>query len=321
MESSQNPSGENLGALSFSRIRWFSVKELFQAGNNEVQPTQSDISSLRGLVVEIHHERGGAAAYLLPGDSMQAANSRVTKPWGMIPGETPTLGDIDDTHFLQLPLLLFRGLRPLQKVVIEWLSSIFDTRISAVSMGTKTIIGVWESWIPTAALPESGNEMVTTLSFSLPKLSGETDEEGAEEAQPGLQTIEVGVLPGDLRMFLRQGESLTDSGQGVSPREIDARERWKLSGGNSDNGWAWLQGIDKKTQPFTEALAAYLKSHLALDLFHPSVRVTQISCDGFVLAESQLKIMSRSDMTQDLSQAAWEFLKLVGEKAKGQDIT
>ena len=42
--------------------------------------------------------------------------------------------------------------------------------------------------------------------------------------------------------------------------------------------------------PFAEALRAYLDRHLALDLFHPGVRVLKIAGDGFSLAEGRVKL-------------------------------
>ncbi|KAL1607957.1 hypothetical protein SLS60_002896 [Paraconiothyrium brasiliense] len=49
---------------------------------------------------------------------------------------------------------------------------------------------------------------------------------------------------------------------------------------------------DAKGRPFTAAFAAYMKKHLALDIFHPKVQVSRISCASFVLATDRLKLMA-----------------------------
>ncbi|OAG06099.1 uncharacterized protein CC84DRAFT_1091965 [Paraphaeosphaeria sporulosa] len=47
-----------------------------------------------------------------------------------------------------------------------------------------------------------------------------------------------------------------------------------------------------KDRPFTAALAAYMREHLALDISHPKVRISRISCASFVLATDRLKLMA-----------------------------
>lgn len=42
--------------------------------------------------------------------------------------------------------------------------------------------------------------------------------------------------------------------------------------------------------PFTSALAAYMKKHFALDISHPNVHVSRISCASFVLGTDRLKL-------------------------------
>ncbi|KAF2451075.1 hypothetical protein P171DRAFT_451397 [Karstenula rhodostoma CBS 690.94] len=49
---------------------------------------------------------------------------------------------------------------------------------------------------------------------------------------------------------------------------------------------------DAKDKPFSAALAAYMKKHLALDVFHPKVQISRISCASFVLATDRLKLMA-----------------------------
>lgn len=47
-----------------------------------------------------------------------------------------------------------------------------------------------------------------------------------------------------------------------------------------------------KDRPFTVALRAYINSHLALDIFHPKVHLSRITCASFVLGSDRLKLMA-----------------------------
>ncbi|KAJ4287737.1 hypothetical protein N0V90_012441 [Kalmusia sp. IMI 367209] len=49
---------------------------------------------------------------------------------------------------------------------------------------------------------------------------------------------------------------------------------------------------DVKEMPFTAALSAYIKKHLALDISHPKVQVSRISCATFTLGTDRLKLMA-----------------------------
>ncbi|RSM08002.1 hypothetical protein CEP52_004993 [Fusarium oligoseptatum] len=135
---------------------------------------------------------------------------------------------------------------------------------------------------------------------------------------PGLRSIDITISAQDLRRFLRAGQKIRPSDKTIW--KGDARERRRLAGGNTDDGWAWRTTQDAKTNPFTEALGSYLHHHLALDLFHPSVQVTQISCTGFVLGQGRLKILMLGDMSQSLSRAAWAFVAQLGERVRGEHL-
>jgi hypothetical protein len=88
-----------------------------------------------------------------------------------------------------------------------------------------------------------------------------------------------------------------------------------------DEGWKWRRDDNAPDCPFTEAMAHYLDQHLGLDMFHPSVGVTQISCGGFVLAQSRVKIVRSGDVTGELSRAAWMFVIELGRRARGDGTT
>jgi len=53
-------------------------------------------------------------------------------------------------------------------------------------------------------------------------------------------------------------------------------------------------------KPFTAALCAYLKHHLALDASHPNVQISRISCNSFHLGTERLKLIA-PDTLADMS--------------------
>jgi hypothetical protein len=49
---------------------------------------------------------------------------------------------------------------------------------------------------------------------------------------------------------------------------------------------------DTQSKPFTAALSRYLKHHLALDMSHPKVQISKISCNSFHLGTERLKLVA-----------------------------
>jgi hypothetical protein len=49
---------------------------------------------------------------------------------------------------------------------------------------------------------------------------------------------------------------------------------------------------DSHNKPFTAALSSYLKRHLALDISHPKVHISRISCNSFHLGTERLKLVA-----------------------------
>lgn len=47
--------------------------------------------------------------------------------------------------------------------------------------------------------------------------------------------------------------------------------------------------------PFTSAISTYLQKHLALDLSHPKVQITKVTCGSFVLSLDRLKLFAPAD--------------------------
>ncbi|KAH7035948.1 kinetochore complex Sim4 subunit Fta1-domain-containing protein [Microdochium trichocladiopsis] len=119
-----------------------------------------------------------------------------------------------------------------------------------------------------------------------------------------------------------------------------ARLRRKLAGGKSEEGWSWRsaqqttrkdddddedndtptdqpKSQQQQQQPFTEAVAAYLSTHLALDMFHPAVRIIKIACGGFVAAESgRLKVFEPLSSSPSSSLGGRAAERLVADLAR-----
>ncbi|KAH6631245.1 kinetochore complex Sim4 subunit Fta1-domain-containing protein [Chaetomium tenue] len=220
----------------------------------------------------------------------------------------------DASNFLSLPLLLVRMPPPLKAIVGEFLSTTFDCRVSPMRLGTRSLMGIWEAWIKSAGMPSRGplaRDLVLTLGFHVPPpeptpVPPSKEEVTAEQHRPlGLKSIDVIIPAAALRKFVDvSGSAATTQGKdATSPArwgwEGDLRKRRRLAGRLYEEGWEWRgesqeDGGPPSPQPFTEALAHYVKEHLALNLFHPGVRVIKIACGGFAMSESRLKLFAPS---------------------------
>lgn len=304
-----------VGALKGVRIEWFRASTFLgeDVSNDDLEVPRGDQSDLpddqkQGLWISIEHENAAYAAILLPGFSDSSSVRQ----------------EEDQGKFLHLPLLLMRMPQQLKSVVADWLAASFDCRVSRVALGTKTILGVWESWIASNGINDRGADFTITLAFNAPLTTsdGPTATEGQpqeeETTTPGLRSIEITISAQDLRRFVRAGEK--NHAPDDASWQGDARERRRLAGGNTDDGWTWRTKESSETSPFTETLGSYLHHHLALDLFHPSVHVTQISCAGFVLGQGRLKILMSGEVSQPLSRAAWSFVAQLGQRVTGEQL-
>lgn len=335
LEATETPAGQ-VGPLKSVALRWFRANtvlgdEVDYAGSGGGGP--DDVwdalsqSQKQGLWIEIRHENAAYVAVLLPG--VNGATASKAPAWRMQPGQASYQAEIGDESFVHLPLMLLRMPLALKSVISEWLSNTFDCRVSRLALGSRTIVGVWEDWIRTVGVSPKGPDFVITLGFNAPLPDpiapgdGGSDEESdaADSTQPGLRSLEITIQPQELSRFVRAGTAQARRpGRTGASWDNDPRERRRLAGGNTDDGWEWLARIDSEEQPFMDALARYLDHHLALNLFHPSVKVIQVSCGGFVLASSRLKIIWHGEMTDDMSRAAWMFVTRLGHRVKGENL-
>ncbi|PNY26809.1 Uncharacterized protein TCAP_03264 [Tolypocladium capitatum] len=330
LEAADTPMGQ-VGPLRAVTIRWFHAQSILgeaavDQGSEEAWNKFSGEQG-RGLWIEICHENATYVALLLPGFSSSADDAAAQQPAWVV---QPSNADVDKSQFTHLPLLLLRMPQALKAVIGEWLSTTFDCHVGKLTLGTKTLINVWEGWIRTSGLPSKGPDFVLTISFNAPTterqsaVPSDSDGELGEDndsVEPGLKSLEITISPSDLRRFLRAGQEGGAHERTTSAAwTIDLRERRRIAGENMDDGWGWRTSEDAPKHPFTEALARYLDHHLALDLFHPGVRVVQISCGAFVLAQSRLKIVKLGDVTSDLARAAWMFVAQLGARIRGDAL-
>ncbi|KAL7801258.1 kinetochore complex Sim4 subunit Fta1 domain-containing protein [Trichoderma aethiopicum] len=344
LEATDTPMGQ-VGPLKAVTFRWFRATDVLgdkiSEGGDELADEQN-----KGLWIELRHENAAYVALLLPGlsQSEKGSNRPTASLWNMSLDQ-PDVGEADSSQFLHLPLLLLRMPQPLKVVIGEWLSTTFDCRVTKLNLGTRTLVNVLEGWLQETGLPRADSDLVLTLAFNAPVTDkgreavlpssgdlGDDDEEENKATEPGLRSMEISVSASDLRRFLRAGKALQKSKRAASHTassvssnkdswEHDDRERRRLAGPHIDDGWGWLKNKDGPPYPLMEALAHHLDHHMALNLFHPGVRVTQISCGGFVLSQSRIKIVKTGDVTEDLFKAAWMFVTLLGERLQNNGMS
>jgi hypothetical protein len=296
------------GSLEKVEMEWVSVASVLalSRSNLEALSKGGNVENLRekkALHITLRYELAFCTALLLPsfgrGAEKRPEAEKTKFTIGVNSGEDemdwePTDGQ---TQFLDLPLMLMRMPPPLKAVVADFLATTFDCRVSPMRLGTRSLIGSWESWIQSAGVPTEGplaKDMVLTLGFHVPTPESDSKED-SEDHTLGLKTIDI-IIPGtELSKFVSAGQHLSSQPQPPLTDwgwESDLKKRRELAGRLYEEGWGWR--ADKK-QPFTEALGAYMSEHLAVNLFHPGVRVVKIACGGFSMSESRLKVFAPVD--------------------------
>ncbi|KAL2107600.1 hypothetical protein VUR80DRAFT_5016 [Thermomyces stellatus] len=299
------------GSLESVSLRWVEMRYVLDKDDRDRRSPSMDLSSnalagderlgaygtKRGIWIDIQYENAECTGMLLPDLSGEDERELPDQTWAAHGGK------VDQTRFLQLPLLLLRMPPALKNIVIEWLASAFDCRISSLTLGTCSLVSILEKWLANAVMPSrgvGGKDIVLTLGFSLPQLQEPTPEDDDEEEQTnvpvGIRSMDVAISPGDVQKFLEAGEAMAQEREQTNPRPWtgDAKTRKWLAGGNDDDGWAW-KTASEASQPFVDAVARYLDNHLALNLFHPCVKVIKVATPGFVLTESRVKVFGTEE--------------------------
>ncbi|KAI1824045.1 kinetochore complex Sim4 subunit Fta1-domain-containing protein [Xylaria intraflava] len=288
------------------------------------------------LCLELEYENVTFSALMLPsidggdGDSDDDESRRLRDPPSWTSGNTNTRNKNNDHDedededasgaFAHYPLLLTRLPAPLKIVLIDFLSSTFDCRISPLHLGTRTLIRSWERWIQESdpATVPAKKDIALTLAFDLepPRAANHEQDAQPTPSQPGLKTLDITVPAPEIYRFLRAGRLLANPETNTHKRPGDQtitkdppRQIKRRAGTKDEEGWTWReppnananptsnltsQPPDNPTfpQPFTEALARYLDHNLALDIFHPAVRVQRVLCDAFALSDGRMKVFA-----------------------------
>lgn len=202
--------------------------------------TTVTIESSRGMCITIDYERYSYTAILLKS------------------GE-----EREQDGFQHFPLLLTRMPGSLKEVLVEYLETTFDSRVSSLNLPSQTITHIFEKYLSDVCIGEDGEELDSAeriralrnivketeifIGFKLASNSG------------ALNSFEIHLAREDIPRLLTKGKS--------------------------------LQHERPDKSPFMLALTTYVQGHLALDLKHEKVRITRIACGAFVLgAEGKVKI-------------------------------
>ncbi|KAF1992432.1 hypothetical protein K402DRAFT_416092 [Aulographum hederae CBS 113979] len=167
--------------------------------------------------------------------------------------------------YTALPLLLVRMPAALQKTFIDHLSRTFDCRISPMKLRTNFLTSSIEQILhdlTTASLPplefQSAIKSVQ-LQLGFPHLL----------TPELLRSVDITIAKEEIEIFLNKGRELP-----TQPLLAEKSHREPTVVG-----------------PFTRALAAYFKSHMAIDLLHKSITIKKLACAVFALAgEGKLKL-------------------------------
>ncbi|KAK3399596.1 kinetochore complex Sim4 subunit Fta1-domain-containing protein [Sordaria brevicollis] len=224
------------------------------------------VKGRKALSITLRYELAECTALLLPTLSSTSPQDNNQQP----PSTKFTLGTQptdppNPSSFLHLPLLLLRMPAPLKAVITEFLSTTFDCRVSALRLGTRSLVQAWESWLSTTAgVPREGTagqgqgqgkDVVLSMGFYIPPAdnngAGDGKETAAPEQEPlGLKSIDVIIPAGEVggfveagRQILANGQPTTEGSDGKDVKketwEMNPSKRLKLAGRLGEEGWAW----------------------------------------------------------------------------------
>lgn len=288
-----------------------------ESAESTTAPALASPGRRRALQISLRYENGEYAALLLPAIHPH-------------PPQSPAHSLVEGEEFAHLPLLLLRMPAPLKAVICGFVSRTFDCRVSALALGTRSLVGALEGWLGDCGggvgIGMGAKDVLVTLGFYRPGVlrgekkkskggdvnAGEEQDEGGDtrssETSVGVKAIDITIPVAELRRFVKAGKAHAAAARRTSNKPSSSdddntdpyspHKRRRLGGDKDEESWTWRSASSSSShpsdtdqqQPFTEALAAYLRQHLALDMFHPAVRVSRIACGGFVLSEGRVKL-------------------------------
>ncbi|CZR67768.1 uncharacterized protein PAC_17667 [Phialocephala subalpina] len=185
-----------------------------------------------------------------------------------------TLGSIREgmEEFQHFPLLLSKMPGPLRETFTDYLATTFDTRISVLHLSSKYLTDTFEHYISDLSNDEDGELMdMIDRSRTLRTIIKETlFFIGFDLPSASLKTIDISIAREDLPRMVARGKKLGRQADGASP--------------------------------FFDALAAYVKGHMALDMRHEGVKIVRVACGAFVLgAEGKIKLTQPTSSQDEIS--------------------
>ncbi|OCK78193.1 hypothetical protein K432DRAFT_302555 [Lepidopterella palustris CBS 459.81] len=173
-------------------------------------------------------------------------------------------------NFTSLPLLLVRMPAPVREIVLNYLSTTFDTRISPLKLRPSFLTSVVESHLTHlthATSTQSIPDIIKMLQLQLTFPASTTL----------LKNIDISIAREDVAGFLARGKLLAQQRQTRSTSDSST-----LSG------------------PFTTAFSHYTTTHLALPLSNPKIHISKIACGAFAIAsEGKIKLFPPEPLSSD----------------------
>jgi hypothetical protein len=250
-----------VGALQTVTWKLLLEEDAWTAGDETelgYDDTTVSLEMSRGILVTITYERMSYRAILL----------RARREGNY--DETVDSAREDEDGFQHFPLLLSKMPGPLRETFADFLATTFDARVSALRLSSSYLTDTFEKYLLDISVGEDGEVLeLGERSRSLRNIIKETALYLGFDMPDGsvsLKTIDIQIAREDLPQMITKGNQIGGQGAG-------------------DN-------------PFFDALATYIKAHLALNMADERVKVVRIACGAFVLgAEGRIKI------TQPLSSA------------------
>lgn len=198
---------------------------------------------------------------------------------------SPTDGDALPDGFSSYPLLLTRAPNATRLILLDFLSTTFDTRISPLKLRSPFISSSLERYLTAVTMPAASPRGAAELLRSQRILSIIRDIQLSFSFAnaPGLKTLDVTISREDVLKFLSRPASPSVANKSDS---------------------------EDSTSPFMTALSNHLYTHTALRITHPDIRLAKVSCGAFVLGASgageggRMKILAAGGTADDAEREA-----------------
>jgi hypothetical protein len=201
-----------------------------------------------------------------------------------------------DDGFKHFPLLLSKMPGPLRETFADYLSTTFDSRVSPLRLSSTYLTGTFEKYLADISIGEDGEVLdAAERSRSLRNFIKETAVYLGFDLPDGsasLKAIDIQIAREDLPRIITKGKQIARTGR--------------------DN-------------PFLNALTAYIKAHLALNMADERVKIVRIACGAFVLGgEGRVKItqpLSNADGNSSQSRATRRLVNDLTSVASGGTLS